>query len=76
MTKIDSKQVQRPITLHVDSVDFRPSVDYLAGRRVTVIDLEITEVDAHKIVEELTKRLERDFAVGAIRIRFLGNLVL
>ena len=69
------KQVQSPITLFVRSVDFKPHVNYDA-ERVTVIDLEITEVDAQKIVEGLTKRLEQDTAFGAIRVRFIGRLVL
>lgn len=72
---MDRRRVQSPITLHVEDVDFKPQVDY-EMQRVTVIDLEITEPDALKLIEGLTKRLESEGMFGAIRVRFSGRLVL
>jgi hypothetical protein len=71
----DKRRIQSPITLHVDSLDFAPVVEF-DSERITVVDLEITEQMALKIVEHLTKRLEQEAFFGAIRMRFLGRLVL
>lgn len=75
MSDTRSEYVQGPITLHVKSVNFKPVVNY-QGERITVIDLEITELIAEKIIKELTDRLDSDILLGAIRIRFSGRLAL
>lgn len=70
-----AKQVQSPITLFVQGVDFKPALEH-GSERVTVIDLEITEMDAQKLAEGLMQRLDREAVFGAIRVRFTGRLVL
>jgi hypothetical protein len=70
-----AKRTQSPITLFVEAVDFKPEIDMNSDRE-TVIDLEIKEMDAQKIVKELNQRLERNMPFGAIRVRFIGRLVL
>lgn len=70
----DRKKFQTPITLYVESVDFKPTVDIMA-ERVTVVDLEISEINAKEIIRELRTRLRREH-ISSIRIRFSGRLVL
>lgn len=72
---LNKRRIQSPITLHVESLDFAPQVEF-DNERITVVDLEITEQMALKIVEQLTQRLEQDMVLSTIRVRFLGRLVL
>ena len=71
----DEKRIQSPITLYVESIDFKPRPEF-GGSRVTVIDLEINEIMAKQIIDEITKRLEQDVSLGTIRVRFAGRLVV
>ena len=68
------KRTQSPITLYVESIDFKPRAEFT--ERVTVVDLEITEIMAQQIVEEISKRLDQETSLGTIRVRFAGRLTL
>jgi hypothetical protein len=65
----------RPVTLFVDNVNFTPRLPEY-GNRVTIIDIEITEEIAKKIIEELNQKIENHMIVGTVRIRLSGKMVL
>lgn len=71
----EQERKQSPIVLYVEAVDFTPNI-IENGERKTVIDLEFTEAVARQIRDELETRLRDDPVCAAIRIRFMGRLVL
>jgi len=69
------EQISRPATLYVERVETRPSItEYFEKRRVSVIDIELTQIQAVQIMEYLRERSAGGDS-GSIRIRFLGRLI-
>lgn len=71
-----NEDVSRPITLYVDEFEFDDiSMDHLQRKRVTVVDLEMSLLDAHELSRYLRERLDGEIP-GSIRIRIRGLLSL
>jgi hypothetical protein len=68
------EDISRPVTLYVERVDTSPELKkYIEQRRVTAIDIEITQIHAAQIIEYLKERSHGQS--GAIRLRLLGTLI-
>ncbi len=69
MTKDDHS---RPITLYVEKVQ-QPDLEYIERRRITTVDVELSNIQAQELTDYLQSRKDQ---IGAIRIRLSGRLVL
>ncbi len=74
-SRAQREDISRPVTLYVEKVDTAPTLqEYFETKRTSVIDIEITAVQAVQIIEYIHER-NRDGANASIRIRFMGRLV-
>lgn len=70
------EDVSRPITLYVDQFIFDDiDMSHLNHKRVTVVDIEMSLVDARELSSYMRYRLD-DQVPGSIRIRIRGCLML
>lgn len=70
------EDVSRPITLYVDAFEFDDlSLDHHQRKRVTVVDVEMSILDARELTRYLQERLNGELP-GSIRIRIRGSLSL
>jgi len=69
----------RPVTLYVSKIETNEiSLDYMERPRVTTMDLEMTLQDAQILSDFLLESLKAKHVgavLGAVRVRFEGNLV-
>jgi len=70
---MDLPPIPIPITLYVETINFKPELDTRIQRRKSAIDIEMQASNARQLLEELTRRLEEN-SQGAIRVRFTGRL--
>lgn len=70
------EDVSRPVTLYVERFVFDDiSMDHLQRKRVTVVDVEMSLLDARELARYLQERLDGELP-GSIRIRIRGLLSL
>ena len=67
------RRVRIPVTLFVETIDFRPVVEFDFTAVMTAYDLEIAEVHLRELHQEIGNHLEKHG--GSKRIRVIGKLV-
>ena len=76
MPKQDQEtDISRPVTLYVEKVETRPTLDhFIDRRRVSVIDIEVDAIQAVNLIEYFRERIQQGNS-GSIRVRLFGRLV-